>query len=62
MSNNILNLNQRSVRGLDSNSLLRLYDQVKEIFTKSPSQQDRLRAGKAVEHIAKELQSRKVRL
>jgi hypothetical protein len=39
---------------------LRLYDQANEIFTRSPSQQERARAGKAVERIARELQRRKV--
>jgi hypothetical protein len=62
MSNEILTLNQQNVRGTDSNSLLRLYDQANDIFTKSPSQMERIRAGKAVERISKELQRRKVSL
>lgn len=62
MSNEVFTLNQRNVRGTDSNSLLRLYDQANEIFTKSPSQQERISAGKAVERISKELQRRKVSL
>jgi hypothetical protein len=62
MSNEVPTLNQQNVRGTDSNSLLRLYDQAKEIFTNSPSQQERIRAGKAVERISRELQRRKVLL
>jgi hypothetical protein len=53
---------QQNVRGTDSNSLLRLYDQANEIFTKSPLQLERERAGKAMERITKELQRRKVPL
>ena len=61
MSNDILRCNQRDVQGTDSNSLLRLYDLVNEIFTKSPLQQERARANKAIQRIAKELQKRNVR-
>jgi hypothetical protein len=62
MSNEILKLNQQSIRGTDSNSLLRLYDEASEIVTTSPLHQQRLRAGKAAERIAKELNRRQVRL
>jgi hypothetical protein len=62
MSTEVFLLNQQSVRGTDSNSLLRLYDQANEIFTTSPLQQERARAGKAVERIFKELQRRNVLL
>jgi hypothetical protein len=60
MSDEVLTLNQQRVRGTDSNSLLRLYDQANEIFTRSLSQQERTRAGKAVQRIARELEKRKV--
>jgi hypothetical protein len=62
MSNEVLTLTRRNIRGTDSNSLLRLYDRAKAIFTQSPLQLERVRAGKAVERIAKELQRRKVPL
>lgn len=52
--------NQQIVRGTDSNSLLRLYDQANEVSHKSLSQQERARAGRAVERISNELQRRKV--
>ena len=51
---------QQNIRGLDINSLFRLYDELNELLTKSPSQQERLRAGKTVARITKELQRRKV--
>lgn len=51
---------QQIVRGTDSNSLLRLYDQANEVSQKSLLQQERARAGKAVERISKELQRRKL--
>jgi hypothetical protein len=52
--------NQQAVRGTDSNSLLRLYDQADEVWKKSPSQQERARAGKAIDRISKELRRRSV--
>jgi hypothetical protein len=58
MSNDLLDLT--SVRGMDSNSLLRLYDQAKEVVAKAQMQQDRLRAEKAIQRIAKELGKRRV--
>jgi hypothetical protein len=62
MSNEVLTFHLRHLRGTDSNSLLRLYDQASAIFSKSPLQQERARAGKAIERIAKELQKRNVPL
>jgi len=60
MSHDVLTLGQQTLRGSDSNSLLRLYDLAKEIVSNSRSQQERARADKAVQRIAKELQKRKV--
>jgi hypothetical protein len=60
MSHEVLVPNQQNVRGADSNSLLRLYDQAKAIFDKSPLQQERARAGKAIERISEELRKRNV--
>lgn len=62
MDSALLAHSQQYLRGTDSNSLLRLYDQVSELLTKSLSQSQRVRAGKAVERITKELQRRKIRL
>jgi hypothetical protein len=62
MSNEARTFSQKDIRGTDSNSLLRRYDQANEIFTKSSLQLERVRAGKVVERISKELRRRKVPL
>jgi hypothetical protein len=62
MSDDVLTFGQRAIRGTDSNSLLRLYDLAHAIRNKTPSQQERLRADKAVRRIAKELQKRNLPL
>jgi hypothetical protein len=64
MSNSVLTLtlNQQSIRGMDSNSLLRLYDLAHAILNRFPSQQERDRADKAIQRIAKELKQRNVSL
>ena len=58
MTNDVFEL--RNIRGTDSNSLLRLYDQANEIFNRSRFQQERARADKAIQRIAKELKKRNV--
>jgi hypothetical protein len=58
MSNDLVTFDQRTIRGTDSNSLLRMYDQARAILTKSPLQQERARADLAIRRIAKELQKR----
>jgi hypothetical protein len=60
MGHDVLSLEQRNIRATDTNSLLRLYDLAKEILNHSPSQQERTKADKAIQRIAKELQKRKV--
>jgi hypothetical protein len=60
MSDEIVKLNQQSVRGTDSNSLLRLYDQATLIVARSLSVQERARAGKTAERIADELRKRSI--
>jgi len=61
MSNELLPLDQRKFRGMDNNSLLRMYDLANEFFSRSASQRDRDRASKAIQRIAKELKRRNVR-
>lgn len=61
MSNDLLTQAQKGLRGTDSNSLLRLYDQVRAILGSSPSSQERARAEKAIQRIANELRKRDVR-
>jgi hypothetical protein len=60
MSNNVLTFDMPSIRGSDSNSLLRMFDLANDILRKSPLQQERVRADKALQRIAKELRKRKV--
>jgi hypothetical protein len=62
MSTDALTFDQQNLRGTDSNSLLRMYDQAKVFVKNSPSQQERARADKAIERIAKELKKRNVTL
>ena len=62
MSDDPLPLDQASIRGSDSNSLLRSYDRAKEVLSKSLSQLERKRADKAIRHITKELLNRNVLL
>lgn len=51
---------QQALRGTDSNSLLRLFDEANHILQTSDRQLERERAGKAVLRISKELQRRKI--
>jgi hypothetical protein len=60
--NDVLALSQAGLRSMDSNSLLRLYDQVRAILSHSLSTEERARAEKAVQRVADELRKRDVRL
>jgi hypothetical protein len=51
-----------SLRGTDSNSLLRLYDEVHTILNRSLSQQERARAEKTIARIITELRKRNVQV
>jgi hypothetical protein len=62
MSTNVDSVSLSRLRGTDSNSLLRLYDEVRGILERSQSRQDRERAEKAVQRIVGELRKREVRL
>jgi len=62
MGHDLLPLDPQSLRGTDSNSLLRLFDRAKEIFKLSHLQQERARADRTIRRIAQELQKRKVPL
>jgi len=62
MSSDVLTFSLVDIRGSDSNSLLRMYDLATGVFNKSGSQQERERAGRAMQRIAEELQKRKVTL
>src|SRR5207253_308084 len=62
MSTADFDMAQGTIRGTDSNSLLRLYDRARDVARSSTSQQERLRADKAQHRIARELERRKVSL
>ena len=61
MNNDPLMLAQKWLRDIDSNSLLRLYDQVSAISRQSPSQVERVKAHKTIQRITNELHKRHVR-
>ena len=60
MGGDILTVDQCNIRGTDSNSLLRMYDVANGIVNRSPLRQERVRAGRAIQRITKELQKRNV--
>jgi hypothetical protein len=62
MSNDVFPFKRWDICGTDSNSLLRMYDLATGVFNKSKSQQERARADRTVQRIAKELQRRKIAL
>lgn len=62
MSDDVLAFDQRKISRTDSNSLLRMYDRALAIFTESVFQQERAKADKAIQRIAKELQKRQIAL
>jgi hypothetical protein len=62
MSAEMPNLTLAAIRGSDSNSLLRLYDTAKAICSMTPSLQQRARADKVMQRLAKELKKRNVAL
>jgi hypothetical protein len=55
-------LSLQTIRGTDTNSLLRWYDQAKEALKRSSTPQERARADRAVQRLAEELRKRDVRL
>ena len=62
MTSSVATLSLGRLRSTDSNSLLRLYDEVHTILSRSLSQQERARAEKTIERITTELRKRDVRL
>jgi hypothetical protein len=60
MHHELLSLNDRAVRGTDSNSLLRLYDRAQAVPQQAQSQVERQKLERAIERIARELQRRNV--
>jgi hypothetical protein len=62
MSDEPLAFHQQSLRGTDSNSLLRLYDQVRAALGQTAFRGERAKADRALRRIARELAKRKVPL
>lgn len=62
MRNNLQTPSHVNLRGTDSNSLLRMYDLASDVFKQTQSQQERARADRTIQRIAKELQKRNVPL
>jgi hypothetical protein len=60
MSGETYLVSQRTLRGMDSNSLLRIYDSARDFMTRCASQTERTRMGKAIHRITDELRRRKV--
>jgi hypothetical protein len=60
--NDATTLRQQPLRGTDSNTLLRLYDEAKGLLATSPLQRDREWAERATRRISAELRKRKVRV
>ncbi len=60
MTNDFLSLRQIALRGTDSNYLSRMYAAARGIASAAGSGQERARADRAVERIARELRRRNV--
>jgi len=60
MKTDVLTAGLADIRGADSNTLLRMYDVAIEIVAGSTTLQERVRAERAIRHIAKELRKRHV--
>jgi hypothetical protein len=60
MNDDVLRCDHGEIRGLDSNSLLRLYDRAKAVFDRSGHLQERRKADRVVRRIARELHKRNV--
>jgi hypothetical protein len=61
MSAAILMMGPRDIRGVDINSLLRIYDFANRAYPRLRSQYERARADKAILRITNELRRREVR-
>ena len=62
MSHDIFAWDAKNIRGTDTNSLLRMYDLAAGVLNTSKFEQERARADRASQRIAKELHKRNVAL
>lgn len=59
MNSDLFAMGGQQLRGLDSNTLLRLFDQATMVFKGSLLQQERARADRTIQRITRELERRK---
>lgn len=60
MAFDVLITGERNIRGMDTNSLLRLYDLAQDIVTRADSQLERTKADRTARRALTELRKRKV--
>lgn len=60
MAFDVLIIGERNLRGMDTNSLLRMYDLARDVVTRSDLQLERAKAERAVRRVLTELRKRKV--
>ena len=58
MHSEVLALKLGRIRGMDTNSLLRMYDVAKEISAGAQFQQERVKAERAIQRLGNELRAR----
>ena len=58
MQSEVLALRLGRIRGMDTNSLLRMYDVAKEISASAQFQQERAKAERAIQRLGNELRAR----
>ena len=60
MAFDVLTTGERTIRGMDTNSLLRMYDLAQGVVTRADSQSERAKADRTVRRVLTELRKRKV--
>jgi hypothetical protein len=60
MAFDVLITGERNLRGMDTNSLLRMYDLARDAVRRSESQTERAKADRAAQRVLTELRKRKV--
>ena len=60
MAFDVLTTGERNIRGMDTNSLLRMYDLAQGVVTRADSQLERAKADRTVRRVLTELRKRKV--
>jgi hypothetical protein len=60
MAFDVLLTGERKIRGMDTNSLLRMYDLARDVITHTDSQLERSKADRAAQRVLTELRKRNV--